>query len=699
MMRYDRLPFSRYLRFLLQYRVILLAFIMALVLGATFWVKNDFSRHDNQLWINGSKAHNELIKQKYPSYCVNKIDVDISQRKLSPETIGDLREFLKTLQSVDHVKEVHSFFGHKNVRNEKLSQVQQMLEITALEDLSDEEVFRTLERDTALYDKYIDDERVSFYVLSTQSDNFSVIDTPLEYVINNSFVDQYFNEVVLFTILMSVLVILFTIAFKSLLPSLLGGIFIYSTGILTIAAYQMISNVSLMHISIVLVAMTISVMDFTYMYYKWHVHQRKFDSKFVLNRVVSKTISPIFWTSVISVVGIGSLIFVESNILYAIGLNVLLSAISGFVLSFTMLPMLFSFFSQKDPKLITKNTSHFFASLEAHYSKKGLNFFMVLTVGVIIYALFSYFNKPIEVGSNINNFQIKAVLDRKGFDHEQLMELRWIETELKEEFDTIEQITSAATLIQEIHEQESPNEPFILNEDTIDGYLFTIDLYGLKESLMENGALSLYIDLNNESSKTEVLHFLQDKGLIFQDTSSLLSLAKIESIDTLWSVVFFVLFLIFMVIYRLTKLIEFAFIALIVNIIPLAWFFASIHFFGIVMSSEVLVAMIVTVALSSDATLHFIHYYHDHRRKPRSAERALEASFLYIGTPLGMGNIILALTFATLIFVPIDFISNIGLYSSMLIALSLLTDLFILPILFLKSIKANKLIEDYDHTL
>jgi predicted RND superfamily exporter protein len=238
-----------------------------------------------------------------------------------------------------------------------------------------------------------------------------------------------------------------------------------------------------------------------------------------------------------------------------------------------------------------------------------------------------------------------------------------------------------------------------LHEEDIDSYLFSIDLYGLKESLLEQGALVLNIDLKDNAKKSEILRFLKDKGLIFQDRSSLLNLAKIESISTLWYVVFFVLFLIVLVVYRMTGLRAFASIAFIVNAIPLVWFFSAIHLFDIALSMEILVAMIVTVALSSDATLHFISYYHDKRHKPRTAELALELSFLYVGTPLVMGNIILGLTFAALAFVPIDTISNIGLYSSLLITLSLFTDMFILPVMFLADIKSNKAIKDYNHSL
>jgi hypothetical protein len=489
------------------------------------------------------------------------------------------------------------------------------------------------------------------------------------------------------------------LVFKTILPSIFGAIFIYSTGVITVALFQFFSSVAITHISIILVAMTISVMDFSYMYYKWHFLQRHSDAKFVLYRVITKTIVPIFWTSVITVIGIGSLVFVESEILFSIGMNVALSAISGFILSFVMLPALFSYFHIENPQIITRDTAHFFATKEAHYRKQWLRIFLATSLIVTFYALYNYVTKPIPVASSQNNHHIKAVLDRKGLDHEHLMQLRWIETRLLEEFDSIEKISSAYTMIRSIHDQENPGEPFVLHEEDIDSYLFSIDLYGLKESLLEQGALVLNIDLKDNAKKSEILRFLKDKGLIFQDRSSLLNLAKIESISTLWYVVFFVLFLIVLVVYRMTGLRAFASIAFIVNAIPLVWFFSAIHLFDIALSMEILVAMIVTVALSSDATLHFISYYHDKRHKPRTAELALELSFLYVGTPLVMGNIILGLTFAALAFVPIDTISNIGLYSSLLITLSLFTDMFILPVMFLADIKSNKAIKDYNHSL
>lgn len=697
MMRYKKLPYSAYLRFLLRYRVVILVFLMTLVAAATFLVKQEVSSQDGQLWIDGSTANSELLNKHYKSYYIHKVDVDLTNKKWNPQTVRELRAFEHALKSIPHVREVRSLFSYKYVQNSKINEEQQMVEVLSLEDASDDDTYRFLKDNIQGYKKYFDKNHVIFYIVSNESNELKAINTPLSYSVSNDFINKNFNQVTLFWIVMGVMSLLYFIIFRSLLPILLGGLFIYSDGMLTIAAYQLFSAVSIMHLSIVLIAMTISVMSFTYIYYKWHVLQRKFDAQFVLYRVISKTVIPIFWTSVISVVGIGILIFVDSHILYSIGMNVVLSSIIGFILTFTMLPILLSFFTLKNPKIFSQRSASSFAAMETRYNKKGLYFLLFISSGVMLYSLYGHFMKPLSMESNVSTYQIQAILAEKGSDYEQILQLQQIEKQLMAKFDTVNQVNSAYSMIRSIHEQENPQEPFILKKEDVDSYLFMIDMYGLEETLMEKGRLTLLVELKEGSDKTDVLEFLRNKDLIFQDSASLLNLAKIESLTLLWSVVFFVLLLIVAVTYYITRLVPIAFIALIVNVIPLIWFYAAIHFFDIPISSEVLVAMIITLSLSSDATLHFINYYHMNRSKPRSAQKAFEASFVYIGTPMGMGNFILAVTFASMIFVPVQMVSNIGLYSSILILLSLITDIFVLPVLFLNTIKTNHKLKEYKY--
>ena len=86
MMRYDTLPFSSALIFLLRHRIPILIFILSLVAASTFLIKQEISNQDYQLWINGSKANTDLRAKEYTSSCINKIVVDISDRSWNPKT-------------------------------------------------------------------------------------------------------------------------------------------------------------------------------------------------------------------------------------------------------------------------------------------------------------------------------------------------------------------------------------------------------------------------------------------------------------------------------------------------------------------------------------------------------------------------------------------------------------------------------------
>ena len=158
-----------------------------------------------------------------------------------------------------------------------------------------------------------------------------------------------------------------------------------------------------------------------------------------------------------------------------------------------------------------------------------------------------------------------------------------------------------------------------------------------------------------------------------------------------------VLVLLMAVSYFMTRHARFSVIALMVNAIPIVWLMAAVLLFRIPLSTEMVVGMIIAVALSSDATMHFFHYFYNHRHEKKDNEKILENAMFYVGTPLAMGNVILALSFAVLLFVQIPAIHSLGLYSTLLVGLSLLVDLLVLPVLYLRMIKEDPNIRDFYH--
>lgn len=696
-MRMEQLPYFWYIIFLKRFRVQLLFLMVVIVAISTLFIKDGFVYSDKSLWLTGSKEYSKLLALNHPSLNVEKVVVDISSDGWSEKAVSKLKLLQLQLLKKEHVVALNTLFKQTSIFKNTLNDNQSMTEIISLFDAKDAYIYKEVLANPQNFKNFVDGNKVTFYIVSDADISLSEFNCSYSYERSNIQSSAYIKDFLLFSILFVILAASFTVAFKSILPTILGVIFIVTSTFLTVAIYQLISPVEVTHISIVLLSVTVSVMDFVYVYYKWHVLHHKVHKSLILYRVLVKTIVPIFWTTSISVVGIGSLIFVDSFILNSIGLNVALSSMMGFVLSFSFLFIMLSFFEQNNPKIITKDSSKYFADKESKYNKKWLILFLAFSTIVFLYGVFMYFYKPMNVVIDKSSTKIQVSLFAQGINSETLLEMKTIQTLLREKFPNIESFESAYTEIEKLYTQEYPNEKFDVTNLDIDGYSFMFDLYGITKNIMNNNHLTLSIYLKNTDEKAEILNFLRIKEILIQDDSSLLQLAKLDSINTLFIVVFFVLFLIISIIYFMTKTWQFVWIALLVNVIPLSWFFATIMLLNIPLSTEMLVSMVITVSLSSDATMHFIFYYYNNRLKPRSSSKVLESSFLYIGTPLGMGNIMLILTFVLLIFVPDTTVSNIGIYSSLLAILSLFMELFVLPVLFLNQIKANKALKGYYH--
>jgi len=697
-----KLPYYNYIVFIKRFRVAILLVITTIIVLSSMMIKEGFVYSDQSLWLNGSKEYNKLLQLKYPSLTIEKIVFNIERDGWSIKAIDRLKSFHLNIRKQTNIVSINSLFDQSSIFNNHLSQNQSMIEIIPLLDKNSTDIYNEIRSNPSRFESFIDGNQVTFYLGSDGTERLNTFDCNYPYSRTKVEDSNAMKNFLLFSILFVMLTGSFTVAFRSILPTVLGTIFIVATTLITILLFQSLSSVKVTHISIVLLAVTVSVMDFVYIYYKWHVFQESVPTKILLYRVMTKTIVPIFWTTIISVVGVGSLIFVDSQILHSIGLNVALSSSVGLLLSVTLLPAMLSFFRQKNPELVTKESVKYFAAKEVHYSQKWLYRFLLFSALVFLYGIFIYFYKPMNVITDQSDTRIQLILDqrdtdRQGLTKENLEKLQNIHKSLKEKFSDIESVYSAYSEIEKLYKQEYPNTSFQLDTIDVATYNFMFDLYGISDKVLVNNQPTVTLYLKDTKQKTMILSFVRQQNLLIQDRASLLQMAKRDSINTLFSVVFFVLFLIMGIVYLYTKTMQFVWIAALVNAIPLSWFFATIMLLDMPLSTEMLVAMVITVALSSDATMHFIFFYYSNRLKPRTSEKVLETSFLYIGTALGMGNVILIFTFIALVFVPDPTISNIGLYSSMLVMLSLGMELFLLPILFLQWVKENRTLRGYYH--
>ena len=688
----------KHFKLIIKFRIAIIIIFSLIFLYLAFNVSTLLTHNDDELWLQGSSEYNKLSNNSHKKSYIKKLRLKLGDKPFSVKNIKKMKLLHSNLEDVKDIVKINSPLTHTIITSSDNDNSSSLVKAKTLYDNSIDEIITELKGSFEDLSQFYssDKETLYIYVLSSKPVDYSKIYIPFNYdIVGIAEHQNTFKDVILFSILLTTLFVLFSIAFRTIIPSILGIIFISFNTLFTISAYEFIQPGTPLHVSILLISIAVSIMDFIYIYYGWHIIQVSHNNKSSIYYIIMKTIKPIFWTTFVSVVGIGSLIFQNSIILQSIGYNVILSSVIAFILSFTLLIALLSFFNIKNPYVITKNSSKFFAGLEAKYERTLLKVFLVLTAVIFIASTVFLMLRPSNIITKANDEVISIMLPYKGLTHETLEKLEQFHNDIIRRFnDDITNIISSYKYAKGFTKAYDPSVPFEVSNINLDFITYDFDLYGISDDVMTNSAHRVVIYIEEDGiDKNIILQWIRkwDKQntTLLDDVNSLLSAAKYDTITHITYVVLFILLLISFIIYNLTKNRMFAFIALIVNMIPLVWFFALLIVLNISISIEILVAMLIMIALSSDATIHFLYYYHRHIRPRSSNEYSLELSFIEVGTPIGIGNSILLITFSLLVFANIPTISTIGMYSVVLIIFSLIADLFILPVLFIELIKSK----------
>ena len=697
-MSYFKNNLYKHYKLVIKFRLAIITIFSLIFLYLAFNVTALLTHNDDELWLQGSSELNKLVDSSHKKLYIQKLRLKLGNQPFSVKNVKNIKLLHSNLEEVKEILKVNSPLTHTIISSSGNDDGSSLVEARTLYESSIDKIRTTLKESFKEFSQFYSSNKETLYVYISSSSpvDFTKIYIPFDYdIIKVAETKNTFKDTILFSIFLVTLFILFSIAFRSIIPSILGIIFISFTTLFTISAYQLIQPDVPLHVSILLVSIAVSIMDFVYIYYGWHIMQVSHNNNRSIYYVIMRTFKPIFWTTLVSVIGIGSLVFENSLILQSIGLNVILSSLIAFILSFSLLVALLSFFNIKEPYVITKNSSKLFAGLEAKYERTILQVFLLLSIVIFISSVVFTMTKPSNIITKANDEVISFILPSNGLTHEALSKLEQFHNDIHKRFkDDITNIISSYKYAKGFTMAYDSSTPFEVSNINIDFISFDFILYGIFDDVMDKSAhrVTIYIE-EGGTDKNIIIQWLRewdkDNTTLLDDVNSLLSAAKYDTINHMIFVVLFILFLITFVVYNLTKNKRFAFIALTVNIIPLIWFFAILIMLNIALSIEILVAMLIMIALSSDATIHFLYYYHKHLRPKSSNEHSLELSFIEVATPIAMGSTILLITFLVLVFANIPTISTIGIYSVVLIIFSLLADIFILPVLFIELIKSR----------
>ena len=686
-MIYDRERFRGYTDWIIAHRRHITAVMVLLMVAIFTGFQPRFSNNDASLWISGSKEQHKNETRNMEAVHMLKLVYDLHPKELS-EDLATLRALHKEIRSVMGVQDVRSILtvGHPFQNRGEAGSM--LLEIDNLCGADGETLKKTVASHPELYRPYVDSafEHLYIYIFADSSESLGAI---------RSFVDQAYiakkNAAFSYTaIIMAVVAttaLLFWLVFRNFIPAFVSVAVTASSLMVTIFLAQTLFGIERVHLAVTLLTLAIAQMDFLYFYYRWHVSQFKIDSHEAVHKALNRNTVPAFWTSVVTAAGLGSLVFIDIPVLHQIGVFALLSAFFGFFFSVTLLPALLAFFRIHNAIVPFSRFSTYFAAREIHYNRRLLVLFLALVMAAGLYSVSNFIAKPPKIFDHtVYNDSITVAVPYSEIDQERLALMAAFEQELLERFPSVKSVESIHTIIHSMAKLEGTAQ---MNEQEIGRLLFFTELYGEADRVLGSGRALIHIWLEKESTlKSDIVEWARQwkhdgEGVYLIDRDSLVYAAKSDDALIMSASILTALMLIGVIMFVVTRKYQLLLISWIINAIPLVIFALLIVIFKVPLSIEILIAATIMLGLASDATIHFSYKYMQSRHFYHKRIKALEKVFFYAGLPVIIGNLLLSAIFFVLAGMGGPTLETIGLFAGGLILVSLVVDLFLMPVLLL----------------
>jgi predicted RND superfamily exporter protein len=687
-MIYNRERFRGYSGWIIAHRWYVTLITLLLCVGMLAGIETKFAVNDTSLWISGSKEQMRNEAEAIGALHHLKLVYELGEEKGFDAHIALLRELHREIGSVAGVRDVRSVLTLGRPFNNRGSEGSALLEIGKLCDADPQELRHILKQYYGLYRPYADADLKHFYIYVI-ADSAESLDTVRSFV-NGTFI--YKKEATvsyLYTVAMIVLLtaLLFWAVFRHIIPALLSAAVTMMTLLTTLFLAQQCFGIERIHLAVTLLTLAIAQMDFIYFYYRWHVSQFKVEPHEAVHKAINRNAVPAFLTSVVTAIGLGSLLLVDIPILRQIGVFALLSAFLGFLFSVTLLPALLSFFRIRNAVVPFVRFSTYFAAHEIHYNRRLLVLFLALVFAGGVSAAAAFLSEPPKIfDARVQNDTVTLALPLEEIDGEAVALLERFETELSERFGDVQSVESVYATMRKMARIEE-NGP--LDAERIGRYLFFIELYGESDRIWHDGSALIHVWLRQGSeAKSQIVDWAREwswhgKKMYLVDRDSLAYAAKSDDAVIMAVSIATALILIGVIMFMVTRKYQLLLISWIINAIPMVGFALMILFFRIPLSVEIMIAVTIMLGLASDATIHFSYKYMQSRHFYHKRIKALEKVFFYAGLPVIIGNLLLAALFFLLALTGTATLQSIGLYAGLLTLMSLAVDLFVLPVMLL----------------
>jgi len=645
-----------------------------------------FLSSDALFWLKDSKQLEQTQAKQFETHHLSKLVVHVDT--FDENTYQSLRTLHEAVVNLEGVEKVYSLFSNDFVETEKSGDESEMLTVVNADDLDTLNLRKLLKELHNDYGNVVKDDFKTFYffISGEKFVDISQLSIPGTYTyamddgeINWYFLSSYIMIVVLITVLM------FRLLFRSHVAFFSAALVISFSTVLTFTLIVMTTGIKTIHFSMPFITISIALVEFLYFYYRWHVSQYKHNQHHALIKLLTKNMLPAMWTSILTILGLGSLVLIDSDIIKLLSLSVIFSSLISYLLNLTLLPAFLSYFEIEHAHVPYAKLVYILTFKELRYNKKylfgflGLIYLLLAIGAYLIYGKSHRFFKL-----NVKNEQIELKIPYIKLDLLLVHSMEKFTKAIEERFeDEIEDVVSLSTIVNTLNESNTQTKD--LDEEALQQALFYMDLYDLSEKYFDENAVNIIINLS-DINKVELIEWLlhyKEIEIYFVDNATLIGSAKYNQTILLASSLSMALLLIGLITGWIFRSKAMIFVGFTINTIPIVLFGMIVTLLAIPLSLEMLIATTISLGLASDATIHFAFKYFRFRYFGRTQKHALEKMYFYSGIPVIIGSGILITVFLMLHFSQVHFLELIGLYSASLISLSLLVDLFILPVMLL----------------
>lgn len=675
---------SRYIHFIRRFRIVIITLFVLISSLSLYFLKPQLISSDTVFWLSESKQLQKNQELSYGATYVGRLSIELPD--FNDASKNTLQAFQTELENIEGVEQVESLFSSYMIFNDQSSEESALVKALPIKHMGSEKIVAFVKTLPDPYRRFVSDDfhRFHFIIHSQKPIQIDTLNIPFKYDYSEPEIEAktahylwYIAIIIAVTIAMSQIVFKNTIAaFGAISVTLI-------TLIGTFSLIYLLTGNKQIHIAMSLMVISIAIGHYLYFYYRWHVSQFKSDPSHALEKSINRNLHPALWTLPVLLISLGSLLFADSPIVTMISLSLMISSVVAYVTSIIFLPALLSYFSVSHPRIALARVCYWFANQEVHYNPKLLQRFMILTLIILIFIGIRFYNSPALLERNVECKTMTLKVPFEEIDLSMLKKIETFERDLRAHTEGVVKVDSVITILKQLDLANTPQTP--LDEQRLLQALFFLELYDLEKSYVDTNSLNITITLKN-ADQSAIIRFLENYkplSIYMTDTNSLSQSSKMEKMFLLISSLLSALLIISLAMGIIFRSFKIGWVGFAANAIPLVWFILFMILFKFELTIEALIAMTISVGLTSDTIIHFGYKYFRSRYFGRTRKHALEIMFFYAAVPAIISATVLMIVFSLLTLTQLQSLQLIGAYGAVLMFISLLSDLFILPVLLL----------------